>query len=114
MKHKLLFILPVLSCLLLAAHFSRVDNNWIAIACLLFPLILFTKKRWVMRVFQLFLLAGGLIWIERTIYLINLRQNSHLPWMRLGIILGSVALFTLLTALVFQNKKIQEIFKTGE
>ena len=114
MKHKLLFILPVLSSLLLAAHFSRVGNEWLPLVCLLLPLILFTRKRWVMRGFQLFLLAGGLIWLERAMVLIKVRQYNNAPWIRLVIILSTVALFTILSALVFQNKKIKAIFKTDK
>jgi len=103
--------LPILSCVLLTAHFSRVQNNWFAAACLLFPFILLSKKEWVMRIFQVFLLFGGAIWIERTISLVRMRQRIGHSWVRLAIILGVVALFTILSAAVFNNKKIQAIFK---
>jgi NAD-dependent dihydropyrimidine dehydrogenase PreA subunit len=108
---KLKLILPVLSGILLAAHFSRAQNDWFAGACLVFPFILLSKKRWVMRIFQLFLLGGAMIWIERTISLVQLRQQKQLSWLRLAIILGIVALFTALSSLVFNNKKIKEMFK---
>jgi NAD-dependent dihydropyrimidine dehydrogenase PreA subunit len=105
--------LPILSCVLLAAHFSRVQNNWFAVACLAFPFILLSKKEWVMRIFQVFLLFGGFIWIERTISLVRERQQDGQSWVRLAVILGVVALFTILSAAVFNNKKIQTIFKKG-
>ena len=108
------FSLPVLSCLLLGAHFSRGDNDYLAVACLVFPLILLSKKEWVMRVFQVFLVLGGVVWIERTLSLIRLRQRMNMPWIRLAVILFLVALFTFLSALVFRNKKIREIFRRGE
>jgi NAD-dependent dihydropyrimidine dehydrogenase PreA subunit/branched-subunit amino acid transport protein len=108
---KLKLILPVLSGILLAAHFSRAQNDWLAAACLVFPLILLSKKRWVMRIFQLFLLLGTVIWIERAVFLVQLRQRLQLPWVRLAIILGAAALFTALSSLVFNNKKIKEMFK---
>jgi len=106
--------LPVLSCVLLAAHFSRAENDWLAVICLVFPLILLSKKKWLMQIFQIFLLVGGAIWIERTIFLVRLRQRLNLPWVRLAAILGAVALFTILSALVFKSKKIKEIFRKGE
>jgi ferredoxin len=109
-----LFILPVLSSILLAAHFSRGGNDWFAGACSLLPLVLLSKKQWVMRVFQLFLITGGVIWLERTIFLIKLRQRLNMPWTRLAVILGAVTLFTFLSALVFNNRKIRAIFKKGE
>ncbi|MGD2087822.1 MAG: 4Fe-4S binding protein [Candidatus Aminicenantes bacterium] len=105
--------LPILSCILLAAHFSRVQNDWFAAACLVFPFILLSKKEWVMRIFQVFLLFGGVIWIERTLFLVRMRQRIGESWVRLVIILGVVALFTILSAAVFNNKKIQAIFKKG-
>ncbi|MCP5104304.1 MAG: 4Fe-4S binding protein [bacterium] len=106
--------LPVLSCVFLAAHFSRGDQNWLALACLVFPFILLSKKEWVMRIFQVFLVMGGIIWIQRTLFLVRERQLENMPWVRLAVILGVVALFTLLSALVFQGKKIRVIFKRGE
>jgi polyferredoxin len=84
-----------------------------ALACLLLPFILLSRKKWVMRVFQLILLGGAAIWIERTFVLIQVRQQYQMPWLRLSIILATVALFTLLSALVFFNKKIVAIFKKG-
>jgi NAD-dependent dihydropyrimidine dehydrogenase PreA subunit len=96
---------------LLAAHFSRVQNDWFTAACLVFPFILLSKKEWVMRIFQLFLLFGGVIWIERTISLVRMRMRIGESWIRLAIILGVVALFTILSAAVFNNKKIRAIFK---
>lgn len=108
---KFLFILPVLSSILLAARFSRGGNDYIALACLLLPFLLFTKKRWIMRFYQLILFGGAAIWLERAIFLIKLRQRMNMPWMRLGIILVAVALVTLLAALVFFHKKIVAIFR---
>lgn len=105
--------LPILSCVLLAAHFSRVQNDWFAAACLVFPFILLSKKEWVMRIFQVFLLFGGIIWIERTILLVRMRQRIGQSWLRLAIILGVVAIFTILSAAVFNTKKIRAIFKKG-
>lgn len=114
MRKVLLMVLPVLSSVLLAAHFSRVDNDWFAGACLLLPLILFSKKRWAMRVVQLFLVFGTVIWLERTMYLIDIREQNNLPWLRLGIILTVVALFTLASALALNAKRLRETFGKGD
>ena len=110
MKYKLLFFFPVFSALMMAAHFSRSDNLIMSIIALLLPLILFIRKEWVMRLYQILLLMGGLVWIERTIFLVKLRQRMNLPGFRLGVILGLVAAFTLGSILVFQNQKIRSIF----
>ena len=102
---------PILSSVLLAAHFSRGKNDWLALACLLFPLILLSKKEWAMRVFQVFLVFGGIAWIERALFLVRLRQRMNMPWVRLAVILGLVALFTFFSASVFRNQAIREMFK---
>lgn len=64
-----------------------------------------------MRIFQVFLVLGGIAWLERTLFLVRLRQRMNMPWVRLAIILGVVALFTVFSALVFRNEKIRGIFK---
>ena len=58
-------------------------------------------------IFQTFLVVGGIVWIERAVELVQLRQSQGRPWMRLAIILSVVALYTFLSALILQSKKIQ-------
>jgi hypothetical protein len=74
MKYKLLFILPVLASFLMAAHFLRKDFLVLTVGLILLPLILFSKRWWVMKFFQFLLFIGGGIWIERTLFLIKLRH----------------------------------------
>jgi NAD-dependent dihydropyrimidine dehydrogenase PreA subunit len=105
------YILPVLSSVLLAAHFSRVENDWAALVCLLFPLLLFFRKQWILKVYQLFLLAGGIVWVERTVYLVGLRQRNNMPWIRLAVILGVVALFTFFSAWMLGRRYFKERYK---
>jgi len=103
-----LYVFPALSSVLLAAHFSRVDLKWIALLCLLFPLILWIKRRLALRIFQIYLLLGVGVWIQRTLVLRGLRIEAGEPWLNLVLILGGVALFTLISALVLENKRIKE------
>lgn len=99
---------PILSALLMAAHFSRVDNDWLAIFCLALPFLLFVKKLWIKRIYQFLLVIGGPIWIERTLALIRMRQEVGESWIRLAIILSAVALFTMFSALFFETKKARD------
>jgi NAD-dependent dihydropyrimidine dehydrogenase PreA subunit len=105
--------LPILSSILLAAHFLRVQNNWLALACFLFPFILISKKKWVMRLYQVYLFGAVLVWIERTMYLVKVRLIQNMPWMHLAVALGLLVIFTLLSMLVFEGKKIRSIFEKG-
>jgi hypothetical protein len=95
------------SFLLLAAHFYRAGDPVLAAFSLALPFLLFLKEAWVARVVQAALLLGSIEWI-RTLYLFA-QQRIELgqPWTRLAIILGSVALFTALSALVFRSSSLR-------
>lgn len=104
-----MYLIPlVLSALLMAAHFSRVNNDWLAIFCLALPFSLFIKKLWIKRVYQILLFIGCFVWAERTVVLVRMRQESGEAWIRLAIILIAVALFTMLSALSFETKKARK------
>ncbi len=102
-----LYFFPLFSSVLLAAHFSRVDMKGIALFCLLFPLILLIKKAWTLRIFQVYLILGAMVWVQRTQALQSLRIAKGEPWLRLALILGTVALFTLLSALIMEKKRFK-------
>ncbi|UCD24812.1 MAG: hypothetical protein JSW51_02530 [Gemmatimonadota bacterium] len=102
-------LLPVLiSFVLLAAHFSRGDNQPLMLLSLLFPLLLLVRKPWVVTAVQVALVVGGLEWLRRTLELVQQRQAAGDPWTRLVVILGVVALFTMASALVFRWAALQE------
>lgn len=109
-------LLPViLSALLMAAHFSRADQTGLAIVGLLIPFLLLIKRRWVAIVFQVLLLLSAIEWIHTTQRIVQIRQANGEDWTRLVIILGSVALFTALSALVFESKRLKQRFRdTGK
>ena len=97
----------VLSCLILAAHFSRADILIFTVICLIAAFLPFYKARWVPRFMQWFLILGTLEWIRTLIVFVNERIDLGQPWLRLFIIVGSVTIFTLISAFVFQNKNLK-------
>ena len=102
-------LLPVLiSFLLLAAHFSRGDNQPLVALSLLFPLLLLVRKPWVVPIVQVVLVVAGLEWLRRTIELAQQRQAEGDSWTRLAVILGVVAVFTMASALVFRSRALKE------
>ncbi len=104
-------LLPViLSFLLLAAHFSRIDLVPLMILSLLLANLLFIKRLWVARALQAALVLGAMEWIRALIMYVIRRKEAGEDWTRLAIILGVVALFTALSALVFQGRKIKQIY----
>jgi hypothetical protein len=108
-------LLPVfISFLLLAAHFLRAGQVAISIVLLSLLSLLFLRKAWVPRVIQLILLLGMVEWL-RTLYSVaQVRIELGMPWMRMAIILGVVALFTALSCLVFQSETLRRKFSGVE
>lgn len=102
-------LIPVyISSLLLGAHFMRLGFYPITALCLLIPFLLFLKYKWVARGIQLFLILGAIEWI-RTLYIYAIeREAMSESWTRLAIILGSVSLFTGLSAFVFLFKSLKK------
>lgn len=101
---------PIMSLLLLSAHFSRADMPLLSLVFLIIPLLLFIKKKWIVRSIQTFLILGVLEWIRSIFFYVNQRQEIGESYVRLVIIIGVVALITGLSALVFKNKKLKELY----
>jgi len=105
-------LLPVfISFLLLAAHFVRAGQMVIVVVLLSLLLLLFIKKFWVPWVIQLTLLLGAFEWLSTLYAVANMRIASGMPWTRMAIILGAVALFTALSSLVFRSKAMRNRFQ---
>ena len=105
-------LIPViLSMLLLGAHFYRAGLTPVAAGCALLPLLLLLRKTWVPRLFQAVLVVGAAEW-GRTLYLLaQMRIAFDQPWGRLALILGGVAAFTLLSALVFESAGLRRRYR---
>lgn len=103
----------VVSCLLLAAHFSRGGVLLLSLACLALPGLLLARAAWVPRVFQVILVLGGLEWIRRAIVLRGERIAAGEDWARMALILGVVAAFTMVSALVFRSKSVGAHYGAG-
>ena len=104
-------IIPVIvSFLILAAHFQRINMYLFSYVVLLVLFILFYTKPISVRVIQGILILGSLEWI-RSIFVYSAKRIEYgEPWIRLAVILGAVALFTLASTIVFRNKKLREVY----
>jgi len=102
-------LIPVFfSFLLIAAHFQRAGSSILAIVCLLAPGLLYFTRPWSIRIIQTLMLLAALEWGRTLIYLVQLRQDFGMPWMRLAIIIGAVVLFTAASTLVFRHGSIKK------
>ncbi len=104
-------LFPVfISSLLIGAHFQRAGLTFVAVICVLIPFSLFYTRPVSMRLVQIFLVLAALEWMRTLLYLVQLRIDHGMEWYRLAIILGVVVLFTLCSALVFNNSRIRRIY----
>src|SRR3954462_10644620 len=91
-----------ISFLVLAAHFLHADQTGIAVLCLVLPLLLIVKRGWVIRILQLLLLGGALVWLWTMVALAAVFQAIGRPSVRMIVTLSCVAAFTSLSALLLQ------------
>jgi hypothetical protein len=104
-------LIPViLSFLLLAAHFYRAGYPLLTVVCIGILFLLFFRKPWIPRLFQGLLILASLEWLRALYFIAAMRIAWDQPWTRLAIILGAVALFTLLSGLVFKNARLRAYY----
>jgi hypothetical protein len=105
-------LLPViLSLLVLGAHFSRHNLNIFVIVPLILLGLLFVRQAWVARLVQWVLVLAALEWLRTAVVLALQRQQLEMPWARSAIILGTVCILTLLSALVFRSAGLRERYR---
>lgn len=102
--------LIVLSFLLLAAHFLRMDLMVLMVISVVSPFLLFYRKKRISFLLQFFLFLGALEWIRSIIEIINYRLDTGQDWMLMLIILTCVVLVTLYAALSIRSKSIKDHF----
>lgn len=108
-----LSLLPCALCFwLLAAHFYHDPNRILALVLLsaLMPALLLLRLRYVLRSLQVLLIIASAEWVRTTFQLAQERIASGQPFIRLVAILGGVALFNLLAALLFETRRLQACY----
>jgi hypothetical protein len=80
-------------------------------ASLLMTGLLFLRRPWVARLAQVALIAAALTWAVTLYELAQLRLGLGLPYMRMAVILGSVAVMALLSALLLQARFLRDVYR---
>ena len=107
-------LLPViLSFLLLAAHLYRGGYPALTALSVGVLLLLFLRKSWIPRLFQILLILGSLEWLRALYFFAAMRIAWDQPWTRLALILGAVAVFTALSGLVFRNRRLAAFYRSN-
>ncbi len=102
-------VIPLmLASLILSAHFYRHWNYLLMILSLLVPCLLFVKRRWSLIAVQFFAILGGGVWISTIVEIAKERILMGEPWGKMAVILGAVALFTAVSGLILNAKKVKE------
>lgn len=105
----LLQLFPVvISMLLIAAHFLRANNILFVAVILFLPLLLLVRHPLSARIIQAALVLAAIEWVRTLLMIVSVRERMGMPSTRLILILGAVACFTLLSALVFLSKTLKE------
>ncbi|WP_244148809.1 4Fe-4S binding protein [Desulfonatronum thioautotrophicum] len=102
--------LPTLSCFLLAVHYLRSGDLGMVVVCLSLPGLFFLRQAWVRPVLQVAFAAGMVAWLLTMLDLVQFRQVVGLPWLRLALILGSVAVVTGSGALFLETDILRQRF----
>jgi hypothetical protein len=100
--------LYVIAALLLAAHFLRQGDIAAVVLSLCSPLLFLRRKRWTLLVLQLLAYGAAASWVVLAVRLAQLRQQSGQSWTLAVIILGAVALVTLLAGLLLNSRALRE------
>ncbi len=94
------------AALLLGAHFLRAGHFLMVAVCVAAPLLFFYRRRWSLIALQLLAYCATATWVAVAIDLVQMRQQLGQRWTAAAIILGSVALFTLISGLLLNSRKI--------
>lgn len=107
----MLFIPPVLSLLVLGAHFLRY-GNMAGVALALIPIaLLFWLSPWVPRVVQAVLLLGAAEWAHTLYELVQMRLAQGMPATRMSIILAAVIATTVVSVLLLETQTMKRIYR---
>ena len=99
--------LPILSSLLLAAHFLRSGGLGLAVAAGLIPALLLIRQRWSTQVVGILMIAASAEWARTLVRIAAARVQHDEPWLRMALILCTVILVSWAAAwhLLRQNQR---------
>lgn len=108
----LLYIPIVLSLAVLGAHFLRYGNDFGVAAVLILIGVLFIRRAWAARLIQAALVLGAIEWVHTLVQLAKIRAMQGAPATRMIVILGSVAVVTLCSVLLFETRRLRKIYRS--
>ncbi|MGI9133604.1 MAG: hypothetical protein ACR2I0_06625 [Rhodoferax sp.] len=104
----------IVALLLLAAHFYRAGAYLLMLICLVLVAAVLVRRAWVALVMQVALGLGALEWLMTAVLLAAERRQSGAPYVRMGLILGAVALFTVFAAVLLRHPRVRDYFGAAD
>ena len=106
-------VMTVIALLLAGAHYGRAGDTILKYLFLALPLLLLVRKKWSDMILAVSISLTVPVWINTTLNIIDVRRAAEVPWIRMAIILGGVALFSLITAFltfrhIYRSRKTVE------
>jgi hypothetical protein len=95
---------------LLAAHFYRGSHWLLAVGSVTALTLLLLRRPWARRALQLLLLLGTLEWLRTAMLIGQLRLDQGRPYLRMALILGTVAMLTGAGAWLLQRGTARRYF----
>ncbi|MBI2387217.1 MAG: hypothetical protein HYV14_14590 [Elusimicrobia bacterium] len=103
-----------LFCLILAAHFLRTGAMPGVLVCLALPVVAaLTRARWALRSLQAVLVLGSVSWVVTALRLGVQRRAAGEPWLRMALILGTVAALSALAAALLSRRSVLDRFPSA-
>lgn len=103
-----------LLCLILAAHFLRMGAMPGVLFCLALPVVaVLTRARWALRSLQGLLLLGSASWVVTALRIGAERRVAGEPWLRMALILGTVAVLSALAAVMLSRRSVLDRFPSA-
>lgn len=103
----LLLTPTVLSFLVFSAHLLRAGMGILIPLVLLSLGLLWLRTPCVARFFQFALLVIALVWGAQILLIAARRMADGEPWIRMAVILSGVALFAIVSALLFETRTLR-------
>ncbi len=113
MRNAARYAFIIVLSLLLGAHFLRWGNAGLALTCAVFPVLLAFRRRWCAHVLSLFLLIGAVVWLRLTDLLVAQRIAMGAPWGWLALLLGGIALLSVVGAILLHTGRARTHFSQG-
>lgn len=104
-------VLFIIAAALTAAHFFRAENYGMVALSLATPLLFLYRKPGSLVLLQLAAYGATVNWLIAALLLVQMRQQIGRPWTTAALILGAVALLTLLAGLLLNSRVMRARYR---